>query len=115
METNGNGDEGGGVAVEAFCRTEDLAAIMDELKKVPDEKLNGIRRIFEAYNDGTFEAHLAENGMNMQEWAAVGVLPTENTFLLQRIGGMLRDRSVSFLTGIENFLSLLKTTEEAAG
>lgn len=44
---NGNGDEGGGVAVESPCRTEDLAAIDAGLKEMSDETVRAICDLIE--------------------------------------------------------------------
>lgn len=109
QETNGNGDEGGGVAVESPCRTEDLAAIMDELAKVPDETLTGIRRTFETYNDGTFDRFMAEHGADYEgnEDVVEAALPSvDKAILIRKIGKMLFASTVEFVAGIENFLRM---------
>ncbi len=143
MGTNGN--EGGGVAVEAPCRAEDLAAIEAGLKQMTDEEVRAIvdliepadsdddrtrlmdffaacmtdetvasiRQTLAMYNSDNYDAYVAKHDEEVQDLVRECLPFVDKAILLNKIGRMLRDRSVPFLAGVENFLSL--ATDGAAG
>ncbi len=117
QETNGNGDEGGGVAVELVpCATTDLAAIMDLLDQLPPETLKGIRQTFELYNDGTFDRFMAEHGAEYEgneDFVGAALPSVDKAILIRKIGNMLFASTVQFVAGVENFLRM--AVEGAAG
>ncbi len=67
---NGNGEEGGGVAVAGPPESGDMVAITEQLCKLTGELATVVRRVLETFNDGTFKVYLAGKGVSMQEWAA---------------------------------------------
>ncbi len=113
---NGNGEQGGGVAVELPAKASDMAAIMEALDQMPDETVRSVRRTITLYNDGTFDRFMAEHGAKFEgnEDLVEAALPSvDKTILIHKIGKMLFASTVEFVAGIENFLRM--ASEGAAG